>query len=95
MPRSIRYNWPELLAEFEQSDLSQVAFCKERGIDSKYFNQQRNKHLRKQAAKFTEVKTADSTPNTDGLVLQLGQCKILCPSSMSVNSLVSLVRALA
>ncbi|MCB5163021.1 IS66 family insertion sequence element accessory protein TnpA [Marinomonas algarum] len=30
-----KYNWPELFEAFEQSELSQTAFCKQRNINPK------------------------------------------------------------
>ncbi|MCB5162594.1 IS66 family insertion sequence element accessory protein TnpA [Marinomonas algarum] len=33
-----KYNWLELFEAFEQSKLSQTAFCKQRNINPKYFN---------------------------------------------------------
>ena len=93
MSKPSRYNWPELLTAFEQSDLSQVDFCKERQIDPKYFCQQRNKYLRKASSAFTQIQT--ETSHSEGLTLQVGQCQVLCPASMPIPSLVNLVRALA
>lgn len=95
MSKPRRYKWPELLAEFEQSGLSQVDFCKERQIDPKYFCQQRNKYHNKANSAFTQIQVQTSGADANGLTLQVGQCQVLCPASMPIPSLVSLVRALA
>ncbi|WP_413470502.1 IS66 family insertion sequence element accessory protein TnpA, partial [Teredinibacter turnerae] len=30
---NIKYNWPQLFADYEQSGLSQTEFCKQHGIN--------------------------------------------------------------
>lgn len=98
MPK-IKYNWPNLIAEFEASDLSQTAYCQTHDINPKYFNRKLAEHRAKpvDSSGFSKVAVQPSpflNPST-GLVIELGQCKIHCPESMPIESFALLVRTLA
>lgn len=95
MPRQSRYNWPQLIADFEQSDLSQVAFCKQQNLNVKYFNLKLSKHRAQDAGAFTKVEIQPHAVSLHGLVLEVGKCKIYCPDSMPIPSFISLVQLLA
>lgn len=91
MPRHTRYNWPELFAKFDESGLSQSAFCKEHDLNPKYFNLK----LSKRSAAFAEVHVQPEQDCRAGLMLEVGNCKVHCPTSMPIPSFVSLVKALS
>ena len=95
MPRHSRYNWHELFAKFGDSGLSQAAFCKEHGLNPKYFNLKLSKHRAQQKSVFTQVVVKPESSSSDGFMVEIGQCKIHCPTTMSTPSFVSLVKALA
>ena len=88
-----KYDWPALLEEFEQSGLNQTQFCQEKKINPKYFSQKRSKAKGKSRKPFTKVNVQE--PSSEGLTIEVGRCKILCPDSMSLQSLATLVRSLA
>lgn len=97
MRKNKKYNWPELLTEFETSGLTQTQYCKERDINPRYFSQQRSKHLKKTAkSKFQKVKVEDTLANqATGLTIEVGRCKVQCPASLPLNTLIQLVHSLA
>lgn len=90
-----RYNWPELIAQFEQSGQSQTQFCKQRDLNAKYFSLKLSKHRTKESGSFVKAQVGPEAASPQGLTLQVGRCKIHCPDAMAVQSFVSLVRALA
>lgn len=95
MPRHTRYNWPDLFAKFDDSNLSQTAFCKEHNLNPKYFNLKLFKRKAQQSVAFAEVIVQPEQVSSKGLVLEVGNCKVHCPTSMPIPSFVSLVKALA
>ena len=88
-----KYDWLALFEEFEQSSLNQAQFCEEKKINPKYFSQKRSKAKGKSRTPFTKVNAQD--PPSERLVLEVGRCKIICPDSMSLQSLATLVHTLA
>lgn len=92
-----KHNWPELFETFEASGLSQTEFCKQHDLNPKYFNLKLSKRNAIEASSFAKVSvTSSNTPAPDqGLVLELGNCKIHCPAAMPIPSFVSLVKSLA
>lgn len=93
MSKIRKYDWPHLIKKFEQSGLTQSQFCKDEGINPRYFSLKLGQHRNKSEPAF--IKATASNPPTEGLVLQVGQCKVICPSSMPIDSFVMLVRSLA
>ena len=91
MPKKRKYDWPALFKAFEQSGATQTQFCVDHGINPKYFSQKLSQHRSQSSFSKVEVK---NTP-LNGLTLEVGQCKIVCPSNMPLESLVFLVRTLA
>ena len=91
-----KYNWPQLIADFEASDLNQTAFCQLHEINPKYFNRKLTDH-RSKTAGFCRVipPAASNTKPETGLILEVGQCKIHCPDAMPIESFAFLVRSLA
>lgn len=61
MKRS-KSEWLRLIEEFEQSGLSAAAFCRERGVNAKYFSL-RKKQL-KPAARFVEAKPVERSADS-------------------------------
>ena len=90
-----KYNWPALLAKFEQSDLNQTEFAKEKGINAKYLSQKLKEAKDKNPKSFTKVKVETNSATSTGLILEVGRCKIHCPDNMPLTSLATLVHSLA
>lgn len=90
-----RYNWPELITQFEQSGQSQTQFCKQHDLNAKYFSLKLSKLRSKELGRFVKVSTEPEVVSPRGLILQVGNCKIHCPEAMPVQSFVLLVKALA
>lgn len=92
-----KYDWPALLAEFEQSSLNQSQFAKEKSINPKYLSQKLKAAatIDKNPQAFTKVAVDTSPATRDGLFLEVGRCKIYCPETMPLSSLVTLVHSLA
>ena len=96
MKTNRKYNWPELIASFEASGLTQTAFCNQNNINPKYFNQKLNKEKIKQDTRFSKVEVDTSAHNEiQGFVLQVGNVKIHCPDTMPLQSFLHLVNQLA
>lgn len=62
MPRKTKYNWSELFTEFETLDISQSAFCAEKGINLKYFNLCYSKHRKQNSNKAVPVGFVEVRP---------------------------------
>ncbi|WP_019605888.1 IS66 family insertion sequence element accessory protein TnpA [Teredinibacter turnerae] len=92
---NIKYNWPQLFADYEQSGLSQTEFCKQHGINPKYFSLKLSKRKASEGSPFAKAIVQPEVEYTTSLVLHIGHCKILCPSTMPIPSFVALVKALA
>lgn len=88
-----KYDWPALLKEFEKSGLTQAQFCQEHGVSPRYFSQKRTQYLKSEAERFTQVEVESAS--FDGLVLEVGRCKINCPATMTLKALAALVHTLA
>ena len=88
-----KYDWPTLLAEFEQSGLNQTQFSKEKGINAKYLCQKLKEARDKNTKPFTKVQV--EATSADSLCLEVGRCKIHCPHTLPLTSVVTLVNSLA
>jgi hypothetical protein len=95
MTKRRTYNWPQLLDELSQSNLSQTEFCKQHRINPTYFSLKLSKHKALETGAFAEVVVQPTWPSIEGLVLEVGNCKIHCPVTMPITSFVSLVKSLA
>ena len=93
MKKYRKHDWPTLLEKFEQSGLTQVQFCQDNNLNPRYFSLQRSKRLQPVDRGFAQIKLANE-PSTE-LRLQIGRCQILCPTTMSLQSLSALVHTLA
>ncbi|MCC5879069.1 IS66 family insertion sequence element accessory protein TnpA [Aliidiomarina sanyensis] len=89
--------WRELIAEFEQTDLSQKDFCEPRGINPAYFSQRRLELQREAEDNDTGFALAVSQPATSQQTLQLciGQAKLVLPLSVSPRWVAQLVKELS
>jgi len=92
-----KHNWPALFEKFEESGLSQTEFCKQHELNPKYFSLKLSKRQGFKGTGFAKVNVTPkmSLSPTQGLVLEVGNCKIYCPSAMPIPSFVSLVKSLA
>ena len=90
-----RYNWPELITQFKQSGQSQTQFCKQHDLNAKYFSLKLSKLRSNKAGSFVKARTEPEVVSPQGLILQVGNCKIHCPEAMPIQSFVLLVKALA
>ena len=95
MSKHRRYNWSQLFAEFEQSGLPQIEFCKLHDINPKYFSLKLSKHKNKESGGFIQVEVKPEKPTAHGLTLEVGNCRIHCPATMPIQSFASLVKFLA
>ena len=90
-----KYDWPTLLAEFEQRGLNQTQFTKEKGINPKCLSQKLKGEKDKNPKPFTKVAAETRSATSAGIVLEVGRCKIHCPDTMPLTSLATLVHSLA
>jgi len=90
-----KYNWPQLFEAFEQSKQTQAEFCKQHGLNAKYFSLKWAQHQRSKQRAFSKVVVQEETPASPQFVIEVGNCTIRCPLAMPIPSFVSLVKALA
>lgn len=89
-----KHDWTALFTAFEESNQSQAEFCKAHNLSLGYFSAKlRQRVLSEQnSSPFSQVAVQPSI--VTGITLEVGQCKIHCPASLPIESLVMLVRAL-
>ncbi len=95
MSKNRRHRWPELLREFDESELTQSQFCHDKGINPKYFSTRRAQLLgRKGGGQFVKAKIeqAEKVPT---LFLKLPNGELHFSPSVSPNYIVSIIRALS
>lgn len=98
MAKYRKYNWRQLFVDFEQSGLSQAAFCKQHDLNAKYFSLKRSNYKAEVVSKdsaFARVSVAPKAALDGDFILEFGRCKVYCPQSLSAASIANLVRALA
>lgn len=98
MSKYRKYQWPQLFAEYEQSGQTQAEFCKQHGISPKYFSlklAKRNALPKPSNSVFTQASVESLPIQTGSLMLEVGNCKIHCPSSMPTVGIISLIKELA
>jgi hypothetical protein len=94
MKRRTKAQWLSLIEEFEQSDLTQVQFCTERGLNPKYFSLRRAKlKAVEQHKPFVEAIAAEPS-STGEVTIQYGRVAIKCSAS-SPQVIAQLVKTLA
>lgn len=94
MKRRTPAQWQALIEEHAQSGLTAVEFCRQRGINEKYFS------LRKQNFLNTETKAegfsvARITTSVSMIEVRIGHATISLPASQSEIWLANFVKALA
>ena len=92
-----REEWRALIAEFEQSGLSQKDFCEQRGLSPAYFGQRRLRLQREAEDNDTGFALAVPQPTTSQQTLQLriGQTELVLPLSVSPRWVAQLVKELS
>ena len=97
MSKRRTYQWSQLFAQFEQSHLTQAEFCKQHDLNPKYFSLKLSKHKAsaQHTGAFTRVEVQSESMSSSGLMLQVGQCQVHCPDTLSMPAIVSLIKALA
>lgn len=98
MAKHRKYDWPQLFADFEQSGLSQVDFCKQHALNAKYFSLKLSHHKTEVASHdsaFTRVSFVPKAVVEDDLIIEVGRCKVYCPRTLPTESIANLVHALA
>lgn len=92
-----REQWRQLIAEFEQSNLSQKDFCEPRGINPAYFSQRRSELKREAEDNDTGFALAvpQSATSQQTLQLRIGQTELVLPLSVSPRWVAQLVKELS
>ena len=92
-----KYDWPELISQFNASGLNQSRFCKEHNLNPKYFNKQLNNSRKMSRSSFVPIEVDFETgkPDFTGISFVVGNCTVHCPKSMSLEDIVTLAKRLA
>ena len=92
-----REQWRALIAEFEQSALSQKDFCEPHGINPAYFSQRRLELQRDTEDNDTGFALAvpQSPATQQTLQLRIGQTELVLPLSVSPRWVAQLVKELS
>ncbi|RUO24936.1 IS66 family insertion sequence element accessory protein TnpA [Aliidiomarina sanyensis] len=92
-----REEWRALIAEFEQSGLSQKDFCEQRGLSPAYFGQRRLRLQREAEDNDTGFALAVPQPTTSqqSVQLRIGQTELVLPLSVSPRWVAQLVKELS
>ncbi|RUO21830.1 IS66 family insertion sequence element accessory protein TnpA [Aliidiomarina haloalkalitolerans] len=92
-----REQWRELIAEFEQSGMSQKDFCEQRGLSTAYFGKRRLRLQREAEDNDTGFALAvPQSPNSQQtLQLRIGQTELMLPLSVSPRWIAQLVKELS
>lgn len=90
-----KYNWPEIFTAYEQSDQTQVEFCKQNDINPKYFNLKLGQRNAPSESPFSKIDIRPASAEVTSLLIEVGNCKVHCPPSMPIQSFATLVRSLA
>lgn len=96
MARRTQAQWQSLIQQFEQSGLSQVAFCQQHQLNPTYFSLRRSKLRAMKAMPASRfVEASPMTPDRPEMItVQYGAVSIQILTS-STPMIVSLVKALA
>ena len=82
--RSKKYNWDEIISNFQQSNLSQVEFCRQNQLNAKYLSLQlRKRNLTnsssnkdKEKSTFIKAVKKDQTPSNSKVIIECHSTKI-------------------
>lgn len=98
MAQRSRQQWQSLIDDFENSRLTQTAFCKSHNLNPKYFSLKRSKLKLEKANNqtvFFPVVVASSTTANAPIELSVGSVMIKLAPSISPDYLAQLIRSLA
>jgi len=78
-----KYNWDEIISNFQNSNLSQAEFCRQNDLDAKYLNlqlskrnQTKSKTSKSKSAFIQATKTSPSKKITPVITIEINQTKI-------------------
>ena len=95
MTRRTPSEWLTLVQEFEQSGLTQTAFCAQHAINPKYFSLRRTKLLAKsRATAFVAAAVPDRLPDNVMATLHYGKVSLQIPVHHT-QVIIPLMKALA
>jgi hypothetical protein len=95
MPIKRVNDWSKLVNAFETSGLTQTKFCEKHKLNPKYFSLKRSQILSEAGSSAFQKVTLDETfPAPIPLTINIGRCKIQCPTSMSIQQITALVQGL-
>jgi len=94
MKRRTKAQWQALIEEHTQSGLTAVEFCKQRGINDKYFSQ-RKQTLSKVTSKASGFAVARVTASASAIEVKAGSTIISLPANQPAAWLADFVKALA
>ena len=94
MKRRTQAQWQALIDEQAQSGLTAVEFCKQRGINDKYFSL-RKQSLLKTKPKSESFAVARITAGASAIEVKTDHATIRLPASQSAAWLADFVKALA
>ena len=89
-----KYDWPRLFKAFEESQLTQTAFCQEHNLNPKYFSQ-RQKRFVQECHGLTKVEIAKPESLVSNMMIEYGQCRIHCSAGTAVKEITQLLRSLS
>lgn len=87
-------DWLALIDEFEQSGLTQIEFCAQRGLNAKYFSLRRMKlKAQPESTGFTQA-VVNRSQVADQVTLHYGGVTVKLPAS-NAQTIAQLIKALA
>lgn len=97
MKRRTTEQWQALFAEHEQSGLSAAAFCRERGLDSKYFSLRRRQLGARKEVETRSAFVPVAVSSSSGAMIELRldeACCLRVPTTVSPRWLGELLQQL-
>ena len=93
MSNRCKYDWPTLLQEFSESELTQAQFCQNKGINAKYFSLRRARFLRQSENDFVKVEV--NAPKEHGVIsFKFSGGEFCFDTSVDPHYIATLIRAL-
>ena len=80
MTKRCTYDWPQLLNDFSQSNLSQAEFCKQRELNPTCFSFKLSRRKALETEAFAKVVVQPTPRSAESLVLEVDNCKIHLPT---------------
>lgn len=94
MKRRSPSEWQALIEEQAESGLTAVEFCRQRGLNDKYFSL-RKQHVEKTKADSSGFMVARLAPSGGAIEVRVGRAIISVPASQPAVWLADFVKALA